>query len=364
MVEVDSPYYGLPRVEVVEHWVERTPPGFVFDVKAYSLFTEHPTPVARLPKAIQAELPAELVGKAQFYRRDAPDALVDLCWATYTDALLPLHDAGKLGVVVLQFPRWFVPGRRAHDYLEEVRDRLGHYRAAVEFRHHLWLDAEHRETTLALLGDLEMSLICVDEPQGFDSSVPPFAAATTDLAFVRFHGRNTATWEKRTRTSSERFDYWYEEAELDEWVPKIGALAGEAEDVHPRDQHQQLRPGAGQRAVARSAARGSRLRRRAGRSRVRRSRRLPMAGSRPGCCRIVAPPPPRGLRHARAQPRIAEHASALAPRVRAARGGRRRRLAAGGVRLRGRRRGRRALCDAGATRRSHDLDARGDARTC
>jgi len=232
LVEADAPYYGLPTVEVVEHWVERTPPAFTFDVKAYSLFTEHPTPVARLPKAIQAELPPELVGKAQFYRRDAPDSLVDLCWATYTDALLPLHDAGKLGVVVLQFPRWFVPGRRAYDYLEEVRDRLGHYRAAVEFRHHLWLDAEHRESTLALLGDLGMSLICVDEPQGFDSSVPPFAAATTDLAFVRFHGRNAETWEKRTRTSSERFDYWYAEAELDEWVPRIGTLSEQAETVH------------------------------------------------------------------------------------------------------------------------------------
>ena len=232
LVEVDAPYYGLPTVAQAERWVERTPPGFTFDVKAYSLFTEHPTPVARLPKAIQAELPPDLRLKRQFYRRDAPGDLVDLCWSTYLDALLPLHDAGKLGVIVLQFPRWVTPNRRSHAYLEEVRERLGHYRGAVEFRNHRWLDAEHREATLALLGDLELAFICVDEPQGFDSSVPPVAAATTELAFVRFHGRNAAMWEASTRTSSERFDYYYQAAELDEWTPRIRSLAEEANEVH------------------------------------------------------------------------------------------------------------------------------------
>ena len=232
LVEVDAPYYGLPTVEQAQRWVERTPAGFTFDVKAYSLFTEHPTPVARLPKAIQAEMPPVLVGKAQFYRRDAPSDLVDLCWATYTDALLPLHDAGKLGAIVLQFPKWVTPNRGTFAYLEEVRERLGHYRGAIEFRNARWLDAEHQESTLALLGDLGLALICVDEPQGFESSVPPVAAATTDLAFVRFHGRNAAMWEARTRTSSERFDYWYEGPELDEWVPRIRALANKAQAVH------------------------------------------------------------------------------------------------------------------------------------
>ena len=58
LVEVDSTYYGLPTVENSERWLERTPPGFTFDVKAYSLFTEHPTPVARLPKTLKEVLPA------------------------------------------------------------------------------------------------------------------------------------------------------------------------------------------------------------------------------------------------------------------------------------------------------------------
>src|SRR5205823_5718229 len=83
LVEVDSPYYGLPTVETVEHWAERTPAGFVFNVKSYSLFTEHPTPVARLPKALQEELPEDLRKKKNVYREDVPATFLDLCWSTF-----------------------------------------------------------------------------------------------------------------------------------------------------------------------------------------------------------------------------------------------------------------------------------------
>ena len=85
LVEIDAPYYGLPTPEQAARWIERTPEGFTFDVKAYSLFTEHPTPVARMPKAIRALLPPDLEAKGRFYRRDAPAEILDLCWASYTD---------------------------------------------------------------------------------------------------------------------------------------------------------------------------------------------------------------------------------------------------------------------------------------
>ncbi len=233
LVEADTTYYGLPTEALARSWVERTPPGFTFDVKAYSLFTQHPTPVMRLPKAIQEALPERLAKKRQFYRDEAPPEIVDLCWSTFVDALRPLHEAERLGVIVFQFPKWVFPGHDSFAYLEEVRDRLGIYRAAVEFRSDLWMDAEHQETTLAQLGDLGFAYVCVDEPQGFHSSVPPVAAVTTpELGFVRFHGRNVDTWEARTSTSSERFDYYYNAAELDEWTAKIRRIADEAAEVH------------------------------------------------------------------------------------------------------------------------------------
>jgi uncharacterized protein YecE (DUF72 family) len=232
LVEVDATYYGLPQVKVAQRWVERTPPEFLFDVKAYSLFTEHPTPVQRLPNAIKEVLPSELASKSRLYREDVPPRVVDLCWSTFIDGLLPLHDAGKLGVVAFQFPKWVFPNRRTKDYLAEIRDRLGPYRGAVEFRNDVWLNPENREEVLTLLGDLDFTYTCVDEPQGFSSSVPPIAVATNRLGIVRFHGRNAQTWERRTRTSAERFDYWYTSADIAEWVPKIEALADEVDELH------------------------------------------------------------------------------------------------------------------------------------
>lgn len=232
LVEADSTYYGLPTERTARAWVERTPHGFTFDVKAYSLFTDHPTPVARLPKAIKEALPPTLTNKRQFYRKDAPSEIVDLCWSTFVDALLPLRAGRRLGVIVFQFPKWVLPTRETREYFEEIRDRLGPYRAAIEFRNELWMDPAHREATLALLGDLDISYVCVDEPQGFASSVPPLAAATNELGFVRFHGRNARMWEARTPSSAERFDYYYTPQELDEWVPKIAALAEQAGELH------------------------------------------------------------------------------------------------------------------------------------
>jgi uncharacterized protein YecE (DUF72 family) len=232
LVEADTTYYGLPRPDVVENWVKRTPPGFVFDVKAYSLFTEHPSPIVRLPKEIREGLPPDLVGKKNLYRKETPPETLDHIWATFIDALMPLYDAEKLGVVVFQFPKWVFPNSRTTRYLEDIRRRLGPYRGAVEFRNETWMRGNQAELTFALLGDLELSYVCVDEPQGFKSSVPPIAAATASPGFVRFHGRNAEMWETRTTTSAERFDYWYKPAELDEWVPKIVRLAEEVPEVH------------------------------------------------------------------------------------------------------------------------------------
>src|SRR3972149_9293860 len=134
--------------------------------------------------------------------------------------LQPDASAGKLGVVVLQFPPWFLPGPDSSEYLEEAHARLPQYRIAVEFRNGRWLSERNAERTLRFLADQRLSFVCVDEPQGFPNSVPPVAEATTDTALVRFHGRNEATWAKRGISPAERFDWLYSEDELREWLPR------------------------------------------------------------------------------------------------------------------------------------------------
>ena len=182
LVEVDSTYYFPPSEKNSVLWIERTPAHFTFNIKAYSLLTNHPTRPNSLYKDIQTQMPPEALAKRFVYRDAVPDDAVDEVWQRFRDALMPLHSAGKLGAVLFQFPQWFTISRKNKAYIEECVARLPDYRVAVEFRHTSWLKPENTEETLSFLEERNLPLVCVDMPQGFDSSVPPIAAATADDA--------------------------------------------------------------------------------------------------------------------------------------------------------------------------------------
>ncbi|HJP66655.1 MAG TPA: DUF72 domain-containing protein [Actinomycetota bacterium] len=233
VVEVDSTYYFPPSERNSALWLERTPKDFTFNVKAYSLLTNHPTKTDSLYKEIREALPKEQAEKRSVYRDKLPKEAVDEVWQRFADALMPLHSAGKLGAVLFQFPQWFVISRANKEYLTECKDRLPDFRIAVEFRHKSWLEERNAEETLGLLEREDIPFVCVDMPQGFDSSLPPIAAATAkDLAMVRFHGRDPDVWERKTRTAAERFEYDYSKKELEEWVSKIEELSTQARETH------------------------------------------------------------------------------------------------------------------------------------
>ena len=231
IVEVDSSYYYPPSEQNSVLWIERTPPGFTFNVKAYSLLTNHPTRPDSLYKDLQALLPEE---HGRFvYRDKLPNELVEEVWERFRSALMPLHSAGKLGAVLFQFPQWFTISRAHKAYLEECAARLPDYRVAVEFRHRSWMEERNAEETLSFLSERHLPYVCVDMPQGFVSSIPPVVAATAeDLSMVRFHGRNRENWEAKTETASPRFAYDYAKEELQEWVPKIESLAEQTRETH------------------------------------------------------------------------------------------------------------------------------------
>ena len=233
IVEVDSTYYSPPQQSHALLWNERTPPGFVFDVKAFGLLTGHAAVADRLPPEVRALLTPDVLAKRSVYARDLPQAVVDVLWEIHRVALAPLYEAGKLGAVLFQFPPWFRAGRAGREHLRRVRDELDPYPIAVEFRGGGWLDDERGAVrTLSFLEELGVAYVSVDEPQGFTSSTPPIAAATADLAVVRFHGRNRETWQIRGTAASDRFNYLYDGHELREWLPRLELLADRATVVH------------------------------------------------------------------------------------------------------------------------------------
>jgi uncharacterized protein YecE (DUF72 family) len=232
LVEVDSTYYSPPSERNSRLWVERTPEGFVFNVKAYGLLTGHPARAERLPAWLREAVADEARGKRNVYRKDVTDDAVERLWQIHRAALGPLRAADRLGAVLFQFPPWFARGSANERYLREIPERLPGLTVAVEFRGGGWMDGDAAAATLRLLEDAGLAYVSVDEPQGFRSSTPPVVAATAPLAVVRLHGRNAGTWEIKTGAASDRFKYLYDEAELGEWVPRVRELEARAGAVH------------------------------------------------------------------------------------------------------------------------------------
>lgn len=225
LVEVDSTYYFPPSEKNSELWVDRTPEGFTFNVKAFSMLTGHPTKAEALYKDLQPTS-----DKKNLYPSDLEPKTVDEVWARFLGALEPLHDAGRLGLLLFQFPPWFVISRKNKDYILECARRAAPIGICVELRNKTWMSEDNQSETLELLEGHGIPYVCVDMPQGFKSSIPPVLAATADIALVRFHGHNAKEWE--SGSVSKRFRYDYSRDELGEWVPRISGLASEAQTTH------------------------------------------------------------------------------------------------------------------------------------
>src|SRR6476661_5252300 len=180
VVEVDSSYYSLPEKANAVLWAERTPANFVFHLKAHALLTGQPSEVARLPEDVIGMLSPALLEKSRLYAKDLPLEVYDAIWERFLDAIEPLRKAGKLGAVLLQYPRWFLPNPPNKDIIAESVTRLAAVGATVEFRNRMWFGSEKSsQWTLDMLRDLGATHTIVDGPQGLESSVPAVSAVTT-----------------------------------------------------------------------------------------------------------------------------------------------------------------------------------------
>ena len=222
-VEVDSSYYALPSERNAELWAERTPAGFVFNVKAFGWLTQHAAETSRLPNAIKELLPESLRATARI--KTPPPPALELAFGMFWSALQPLRAAGKLGYLLFQFPRYVTFRPSNFEYIATLSERMPGAAIAVEFRHPSWLGAApERAQTLSFLRDRGLALVALDAPP--EVGLPSILEATADDAYIRFHGRNRENWYKRDGGAAERFKYLYAERELGEWAGRLKRLGG------------------------------------------------------------------------------------------------------------------------------------------
>jgi uncharacterized protein YecE (DUF72 family) len=190
--EINSTFYRLLQPSSLKAMMKKTGEGFLFVIKASQRMTHQPENNDEEFKA-------------------------------FRQVLEPLIDEGKLGCVLAQFPYSFRFNRQNCDYLESFRERLGQIPVVIEFRNARWL----RQDVFDWLRHRKLGFCCVDEPQ-LPNLLPPIAETTSEIAYVRFHGRNAAKWWQHEH-AYERYDYSYRMEELREWLPKIFKLNGIAE---------------------------------------------------------------------------------------------------------------------------------------
>ncbi len=222
-VEVDSSYYTLLAENTARVWAERTPPGFMFNIKAFAMLTQHPAEVQRLPGALK-QLLSDSERKERRLGRPSAEVL-NLAFDMFWSSLAPLKEAGKLGMLLFQFPPYFTPKSANFDYIASLRERLPQAELAIEFRHPGWVEEQApRRQTMEFLRRHGLCYVSVDCPAG-PSIMPTFFAATSDQLYARFHGRNRDNWFKKGVTAAERFKYLYAERELQQSAEKIRRVA-------------------------------------------------------------------------------------------------------------------------------------------
>jgi uncharacterized protein YecE (DUF72 family) len=191
-LELNSTYYALPKPSILESMINKTGEGFLFSIKANQEMT---------------------------HQRQQDKKVFE----AFINVLKPFIHTNKLGCVLAQFPFSFGASRQNYHYLALFREWLKDLPLVVEFRNVQWLKPE----VFDWLRQHNLGFCCVDEPQ-LPNLLPPLAEVTSDIGYVRFHGRNAAKWWQHQH-AYERYDYTYSVEELKGWLPRISQVNNLAE---------------------------------------------------------------------------------------------------------------------------------------
>lgn len=208
-VEVDSSFYAIQSRRNMEKWTEETPGSFRFLVKAFQGMTGHSR--GKIPFDSEAEM-----------------------FEAFRLSISTMDQAGKLMAALFQFPPWFDCNRENVRTLRHIRELMGDYPCALEFRHQSWYTPEMRDKTIQFMRKENWIHSICDEPQAGIGSVPIVEEVTDrQLTVVRMHGRNESGWNSSGQPNwrEVRYLYRYNETELQEWAQRLQRLEQQSDEV-------------------------------------------------------------------------------------------------------------------------------------
>lgn len=211
IVELDSTFYAIQPERNIRKWIAETPSNFRFVVKAYQGMTGH-------------------------HRGELPYASIEEMYDLFRLSVTPLQEAGKLAMILVQFPPWFDCTKENVEEISFVCSKLHGFDIAVEFRHQSWYSSKYLVQTLEFLKRLNVIHSVCDEPQAGQGSIPLISISTrTDKVLVRLHGRNVAGWRNTTGDDKAwrkvRYLYNYNDVELKEIQVAVQKLQDTTDEV-------------------------------------------------------------------------------------------------------------------------------------
>jgi uncharacterized protein YecE (DUF72 family) len=199
-IEINSTFYRPPDARHCAAWVEKVAarPQFRFAAKLWQRFTHE-----------RAAWPEEAEIRA------------------YTSGIAPLHESGKLGAILVQFPWSFKRTVENRQWLMQVMETFGQYPLVLEIRHSSWDRPEVYEG----LAHYKAAFCNIDQPL-FKNSIKPSAKVTAKAGYIRLHGRNADNWFRETAGRDERYDYLYSDEELQPWIDKVRRMRDQVKDLY------------------------------------------------------------------------------------------------------------------------------------
>ncbi|MFQ5453517.1 MAG: DUF72 domain-containing protein, partial [Candidatus Zixiibacteriota bacterium] len=192
-VEINSTYYRIPHPVVMSNIVKKAPGKFDFIVKVPQSFTH---------RRIDLE-------------KDA---------SSFSIAIRPFEESGKLSGLLAQFPYSFKFSQDSLEYISICRNLVSPNQLFVEFRHNSWVN----RIMYDYLKKEKIGYVCVDEPP-LPGLLKPDVFATTDIGYIRLHGRNKKEWWDG---GAKRYDYNYSSEELQVWLDKTMKLKAKVKKVY------------------------------------------------------------------------------------------------------------------------------------
>jgi uncharacterized protein YecE (DUF72 family) len=196
-IEVNSTFYRPPNPGYCHRWVKdvQERPDFLFTVKLWQRFT---------------------------HERTAAWTAADV--RTFRDGIAPLAEAGRLGALLVQFPWSFRFSRHSQDYVSTLAEEFASYPLVLEVRSRAWV----QDQALQFIESLGVGFCNIDQP-AFRSNIPLTAHAFGPTGYLRLHGRNSEAWFAKDAGRDQRYDYLYDQRELDEIEAALAQISERVE---------------------------------------------------------------------------------------------------------------------------------------